>query len=377
MIHLLILAVAALHLQDPAGDAVGDGTLTPPTAPVYADTAAFDLQSVTLTDAPDLTVRVGLGALPNAGNLPNGFSNPIVEVYLDTAPGGEQKLLPGSGMVMAPKHGWEIAIRATGDAAYAVKAQDHGAPSSWPRLPVKVDVSGSTLTLHTSIPRPKRADLYAITGVYDPFTQDGWRPVASAPSPWAFSSPTQHPAVVDLLASSQAAQRREIDSAQLTPYRSRTHGIGWLLLMFLGVLLAGFGAVVRRRVRAPARRGADAPPDGGPAEGADGDADAPDGEASYRRFLDEDEEAALWPDAEASVDRAVAAAFEAPAAAEGEEDEEEDELGEDEVRADLPSKEPAPPPAPSAPPPTDGGGRPAADVVPEDQSEGGSEERER
>lgn len=317
MIHLLILAIAALHLQDPAGDAVGDGTLTPPTAPIYANTAAFDLQSVTLTGAPDLTVRVTMGALPDAGKLPNGFSSPIVEVYLDTAPGGEQNLLPGSGMAMAPKHGWEIALRATGDTAYAVEAQSQGSPSSWPRLPVRVEVAGSTITLHTSIPRPKRADIYAITGVYDPFTKDGWRPISQQPTPWAFSSPTQHPAVVDLLASGQRAQRREIDAGLLTPYRSPTHGIGWLLLMLLGVLLAAFGAVARRRVK-PRERGTDEAaadaPEGGVGVPQDG---AVDGSAAYQRFLDEDEEAALWPDAEASVDRAVAASVEGDAVAAG------------------------------------------------------------
>ena len=251
MIHLLVLALAALHLQDPAGDAVGDGTLVPPTAPIYANTAAFDLQSVTLTSDPKLTVRLELGSLSNAGKLANGFSGPIIEVYLDTAPGGAQQLLPGSAMAMPPKHGWEVALRATGDEAYAVEAQAHGSPASWPREPVTVQVQGNTITLHTTLVRPDRADLYALTGVYDPFTQDGWRPLSRTVSPWAFSSPTQPVPVVDLLAYNQSAQRREIDSGVLSPYRSPFQGIGWLVLMVVGLITAGAGLVVRRRVRAP------------------------------------------------------------------------------------------------------------------------------
>ena len=319
MIHLLVLAVAALQLQDPAGDAVGDGTLVPPTAPVYANTADFDLQTVTLTSDPNLTVRVQLGSVSDAARLPNGFSNPIIEVYLDTAPGGAQQLLPGSGMAMPPKHGWEIALRATGDEAYAVEAQSQGSPASWPRLPVTVDVQGNAITLHTSIPRPDRADLYALTGVYDPFTKDGWRPLTSGVSPWAFSSASQQVPVVDLLASSQHAQRREIDSGVLSPYRSPLHGLGWLVLMVLGLVTAAAGLVLRRRVRAPERPGAPradvAPPDvagsvpatPGPGSRGDGhDAEAGVSSEIHERFLDEEEEAALWPDAEASVDRAVA-----------------------------------------------------------------------
>jgi len=359
LIHLLVLAVAALHLQDPAGDAVGDGTLVPPTAPVYANTADFDLQSVTLTSDPTLTVRVQLGSVSDAAKLPNGFSNPIIEIYLDTAPGGAQQLLPGSGMAMPPKHGWEIALRATGDEAYAVEAQSQGSPASWPRLPVTVDVQGNAITLHTAIPRPGRADLYALTGVYDPFTKDGWRPLTASVSPWAFSSPSQQVPVVDLLASSQHAQRREIDSGVLSPYRSPLHGVGWLVLMVLGLVTAAAGLVLRRRVRAPVRSAAalgDATPpeaassepaiqgagsddeghvDGHVVERSDGYSDGytdgrghgnSDGRSEaarapsmiHERFLDEEEEAALWPDAESSVDRAVADATEgAPGATQG------------------------------------------------------------
>ena len=272
MIHLLVLALAALHLQDPAGDAVGDGTLVPPTAPIYANTADFDLQSVTLTSDPKLTVRLELGSLSNAGKLPNGFSSPIIEVYLDTAPGGAQQLLPGSSMAMPPKHGWEVALRATGDEAYAVEAQAQGSPASWPRLPVTVKVQGNTITLRTTLERPDRAQLYALTGIYDPFTQDGWRPLAPTVSPWSFSSPSQQVPVVDLLASNQSAQRREIDSGVLSPYRSPFHGIGWLVLMMLGLIIAAAGLVVRRRVRPPAPVDAAADGSAVPAEGAGPDA---------------------------------------------------------------------------------------------------------
>jgi hypothetical protein len=70
MIHLVLLALAALHLQDPIGDAVGDGSLAPPTAPVYADLADFDLERVTLEEGDVLRVRVAMGGLGNPADLP-------------------------------------------------------------------------------------------------------------------------------------------------------------------------------------------------------------------------------------------------------------------------------------------------------------------
>ncbi|MEJ2666834.1 MAG: glucodextranase DOMON-like domain-containing protein [Deinococcales bacterium] len=302
MIHLIVLATALLHLQDPVGDAVGDGTLAPPTAPVYANTADFDLQSVSVMDDPKLTVRVTLGSISNPGHLPNGFSSPIIEVYLDTGPGGSNALLPGSGMVMPSKRGWNVALRATGDQVYAVTPRSQGDPGSWPHLPASVEVQGNTLLIHTDLPRPDHADIYALTGVYDPFASDAWRPLTSSVSPWAFSSAKQRVPVVDLLASSQRAQRREIDSGVLAPYRPRTHGLGWLLLMVLGVIIAAAGTMLRRRVPQTRRPLALPPP---PPRDPEERHRLPPFWGGMppieRSFLDEVEDVSLWPEAFTSV----------------------------------------------------------------------------
>ncbi len=300
MIHLIVLATALLHLQDPVGDAVGDGSLAPPTAPVYANTADFDLQSVSVMDDPKLTVRVTLGSISNPGHLPNGFSSPIIEVYLDTGPGGSSALLPGSGMVMPAKHGWNVALRATGDQVYAVTPRAQGDPGSWPHLPASVEVQGNTLLIHTDLPRPEHAVIYALTGVYDPFASDAWRPLTSSVSPWAFSSAKQRVPVVDLLASSQRAQRRAIDSGVLAPYRARTHGLGWLLLMVLGVIIAAAGTMLRRRVPLT-RRPLALPPPRDPEERHRLPPFWGGMPPIERSFLDEVEDVSLWPETFASV----------------------------------------------------------------------------
>ena len=68
-----LLALLSLTITDATGDAIGDGTLDPPTAPVYANLAVFDLQAVDLQVAEDgsAVLSVTMGALgPAATGAP-------------------------------------------------------------------------------------------------------------------------------------------------------------------------------------------------------------------------------------------------------------------------------------------------------------------
>lgn len=145
----VVLALVALSLTDPSGDAFGDGGLTPPTAPVYADAAVFDLQSVTLDAAADGTrLAVTLGSLGQVGTggvadgaepgtapdpaaapagaayepeLPlDGFLPSIVDVYLGEVAGGPDRTLPGPDLLFPQGTGWQYAVRLTSDGAFYV-----------------------------------------------------------------------------------------------------------------------------------------------------------------------------------------------------------------------------------------------------------------
>ena len=238
---------ATLLLRDPPGDAVGAGALTPPTAEQYRNVGSFDLLEVQVPDTTMLSLSIEMGALPNPAGLSNGFSNPIVDVYVDAGDGGATELLPGPQMRMPPGRGWEFAVRITGDGATAYRADDTAdGTDAAISYPVQVEVEDRRILVSTPFERPDVEGVYAVTGVYDPFTQDGWRPVASSPSPWAFSSATQRRPVVDVLARDLVAQTAAIRDGVLPLPRNRIGGAMWMVLMALGLVVAGVGLLLRR-----------------------------------------------------------------------------------------------------------------------------------
>lgn len=242
---LELLALASLLRVDPAGDAYGAGDLIPPSAAIYADLSPFDLLEVEVGGTETLTVSVRLAGIPDPGRLPNGLTLPVVDVYLDLADGGEELALPGVGMAMPDGHGWEVALRVHGDDAFVRLAADPEGPAR----PVAVEREGDVLRLITGLPVPDAIrDVQAVTGVYDPFSADGWRPIAVAPSPWAFSSETPAPPVVDLLADQDERQQASIRAYVLPTSRPDRGPVGWIVLMLGGLGVAAAGLWLRRRV---------------------------------------------------------------------------------------------------------------------------------
>jgi len=242
-----LLVLASMLRLDPSGDAHGAGELIPPTAEIYSSLGPFDLVAVEVTSAPQLVVRVRLGEIPDPGGLRNGVTLPVVDVYLDTAEGGREELLPGPGMRMPPGRGWEIALRVHGDDAYAVLADD---PERLPR-PLTVIREADVLRLETQVPAPDELhEIHALTGVYDPFSVDGWRPLAGSPSPWAFASEAVAPPVVDLLAEDDEAQRAALQAFTLPSSPRAGTEVGWLIAMVAGLGVAIVGLWLRRRVPA-------------------------------------------------------------------------------------------------------------------------------
>lgn len=269
-----LVAAAALRLVDPTGDAAGDGTLVPPTSPVYANAALFDLQEVALTppvaEGEPTVLNVSMGALELDETQPGGFNRVVVDVYIDFAEGGAEATLAGPNMLMPLGKGWDYAVRVNPGGAFGTAAPlSEEQPVEWTALPLQLD--GDTFVVTLPLPVGEDADLYAVSGLYDAFAPDTWRALTSTPSPWSFSSEEQSVPVLDVLAADNETQVKALRDGVLPAIeRPAASGLPWLLLAMAGVLIAATGLWLRRLVAPPAE------PDAAPEEADVADAEAED-----------------------------------------------------------------------------------------------------
>ena len=252
---LISLAAAlALSLVDPTGDAAGDGTLEPPTSPVYANAALFDLQELSVAEGTSegdpATLRVAMGAVEVDESQPAGFNRAVVDVYLDFVDGGADATLAGPGMLMPPGRGWDFAVRVSPRGAFGAPAPlDDGQAVEW--APLEMALDGDVFVVSLPAEVPSDLDAYAMSGVYDAFSRDSWRLLASSPSPWSYSGTEQVVPVIDVIAGDHTTQMRALRAGVLpAPSRQAADGLPWLLLSMAGVLIAATGLWLRRLVGA-------------------------------------------------------------------------------------------------------------------------------
>jgi hypothetical protein len=240
-----------------AAGVAGGAALTPPTSPLHGAWGWYDLLEVAWSGASGGEageLRVTLAAVDVGGAGALGLRQPIVEVYL--LGGAVTEALPGSGLRFPSDAGWSQAVRVNAEGAWR-----WGADGGVERLEASID--GSTVRIVWPLPLPSGARWIAISGVFDPFSPNGWRPFAAEPSPWTFSSPEIGPPVVDVLPGDAASWTRLRATGLLTlPGRGGASLLGrgvYLALMLLGLAVAIIGLVLRDRagrVSGAARRGA-------------------------------------------------------------------------------------------------------------------------
>lgn len=240
--RLAILAL--LTVADPSAAPASADILTPPTSALYRSLAPFALREVSILDSENLELRIRLGSYANPLELPNGFSHPVIEVYVGGSEPGLSELLPGSGMRLPEGETWSVAFQLTGDSVFGFAAADGSVTEFEPEL-VLVD---GYLYVYTDLPAIEDPGVAALTGLYSPFHADGWRPLGNAPGPWAFSAAEQALPVVDVLALEEDAQQAALRSGILpvTAF-STVHDPDtiWFVLMAAGVGLAGVGLILR------------------------------------------------------------------------------------------------------------------------------------
>lgn len=240
--------LALLTVTDPVTGPAGAGGLTPPTAAVYRNLAAFDLQEITVLDADTVQLELQMASFSNPYGLPLGFSHPIIDIYLGGREPGRSELLPGHGMRLPQDEQWHVAFRLNGDSARGYEVQADGEVREFSPA---VELDGDRLLISTAVPALANPRIAALVGLYDPFQESGWRPLASHPSAWAFSGGDQIFPVLDVLALDEDAQRAALLSGILPVTEASTPPVSkalWLLFMAAGLTIAGAGLLLRTRI---------------------------------------------------------------------------------------------------------------------------------
>ena len=248
---MIVLALSVLlSFSDPPNDATGDGSLRLPTAPVYRSAGALDLTEFDLLEGEDLGFVLTFSSLGNPHNLPEGFSLPIVELYIEDKDGGAgvADLLPGGGMSLPEGETWHYAFQLSGDAVRVYGADASGgyeeiSNSANPEL----NVEGSALRLETSLGLPENLNVYGMVGNYSAFSPTGWQALSQQTSPWAYSSATQRRPVVDVLALTPESQAQAIQQGVLPAIQTSrvTPPSYWVYVMLAGILLGMVGVAGR------------------------------------------------------------------------------------------------------------------------------------
>lgn len=246
VLEALVLATL-LHTTDPAGDALGAGALTPPTATLFRDRDSFDLRGVELgrSEEGTLNVRLGLGAPPE------NFPTAITELYIGSgaAPGGvtepsSEQLLSASGFRFPEGQSWRYALRIVGTEVRLYRATKTGTADVTKSSLIAVQVQGDTLNIATRLGVPEALQLYGLKGAFDPFSASGWRDVRPRPSPWGFSGQQTTP-VLDVLAPEPALQQRAFAQLELPQIRATRTQPGWLALAIAGASLSLLSLMAR------------------------------------------------------------------------------------------------------------------------------------
>ena len=118
----LVQGKEIFSMSDPQGDDNGPGTYTYPTNKVFSEKGLFDLTKYTVYDAgKNWQLTFDFTALPNPWNGPQGFSHPIILLFMDVAPGGKTTLPKGAQAAQVqfdPNHPWDVFVRIAGWPAY-------------------------------------------------------------------------------------------------------------------------------------------------------------------------------------------------------------------------------------------------------------------
>jgi hypothetical protein len=224
--------------------------LEPPTTPAWGNAEAFTVQSLEAQQSEGFLEawRVTLGASPDQGEVvPNGL---VLEIYWVSRAAGRTTTLPGAALSLLGGRQWQVAVRLSAAGAWLYRVDENGAFLA----PIQVfpTFEGGSILIPVGAAVPRDGVSAAMTGVYDPFSGDGWRRFTRNPSPWAFSADPAWSPVVDMYPRNEAVLQRAREDGvwqvESTPFAAFPSGrLMAYLWLVLGAVVSGWGLWVRYR----------------------------------------------------------------------------------------------------------------------------------
>ena len=227
-------ATILFSVSDPQGDPFGDGSYALPAA--RGDAAQLDLRTFTALDHQGkLELRLTFGRVQNPDRARNGFSLPVVDVFLGTGRGGAEKLAD-TGFKTVPNRGFKYHLRVT-PWTVNIERDKRSATDLPDSSGVKVNVQGASVVIDTGLPAASYT-YWALVSLYDPLTPNGVAKPQSTPSPLKLVTSLENPlaALEVLMPTSQVGAYATREIAPLNEPVLETNPL--LFTAIAGVVLA-------------------------------------------------------------------------------------------------------------------------------------------
>ena len=216
----LIQGTRIFATDDPAGDDFGPGTYVYPLNKVFSPKGIFDLVRYAVYDAGDSwQLAFDFTALPNPWNGPQGFSHPLILLFLDVAEGGSAELpeeAAAAQVAFDPGHPWDVFVRIAGWPAYGRHLWT--ADGKGPYL-IGVTSDPKRGRIIVNIPKDLVPEIrgfhYVLIASQDGYGKDYVRAIGKTPGEWTGGGcpdPIWAPQIYDYLAPTAEDQKRILSS---------------------------------------------------------------------------------------------------------------------------------------------------------------------
>jgi len=196
--------------KDPVGDEYGPGTYTYPKDVAFEPfKGLFDMSDVVIMENEEAYIfQIKFVEMTNPWGAPKGFSHQLVNIYLDTKPGGRVDTYnEGARVQFDEKHPWDYFIKVAGWTSYGQFFATNDGKEINDAVRVEADTGEKTINVIVYKKYLEVSDeiyAYILVGSQDGYGPDNFRPVTPEPGQWTLGgypkdSRDMAPYVVDII----------------------------------------------------------------------------------------------------------------------------------------------------------------------------------